>query len=110
MRTLMTEGFAKLSDRIDSLDIHMASQDADLRSLRDKFRSFRGEDPAMIGTENAKKSARNEKITKKSLEAKSNAYAYAPKTDVRKHCHDLGVTSRLELDPVRTHQWPDLCL
>ncbi|MED6187286.1 hypothetical protein PIB30_075004 [Stylosanthes scabra] len=29
----------------------------------------------------AKESVRNEKITKKSLEAKSSAYAYAPKTD-----------------------------
>ncbi|MED6114669.1 hypothetical protein PIB30_082667, partial [Stylosanthes scabra] len=45
MRTMMTEGFAKLSDRIDSLNIHMANQGEDLRSLRDEFRSFRGEDP-----------------------------------------------------------------
>ncbi|MED6129461.1 hypothetical protein PIB30_108181, partial [Stylosanthes scabra] len=65
---------------------------------------------AKIRTEVAKESARNEKITKKSLEAKSSAYAYAPKTDVRTHCHDLGVMSMLEPDPMRTHQWPDLCL
>ncbi|MED6212021.1 hypothetical protein PIB30_079181 [Stylosanthes scabra] len=45
----------------------------------------------------------NEKITKKSLEAKSSAYAYAPKADVRMHWHDLGGTSRLEPDPMRTH-------
>ncbi|MED6127231.1 hypothetical protein PIB30_086036, partial [Stylosanthes scabra] len=55
---------------------------------------------AKIGTEVAKKSARNEKITKKSLEAKFSAYMYAPKTNVRTHCHDLGVTSRLESDPM----------
>ncbi|MED6139439.1 hypothetical protein PIB30_083870 [Stylosanthes scabra] len=58
---------------------------------------------AKIGAEVAKESARNEKITKKSLEDKSSAYAYAPKTDVRTHCHDLGGTSRLEPDPMRTH-------
>ncbi|MED6164008.1 hypothetical protein PIB30_085444 [Stylosanthes scabra] len=58
---------------------------------------------AKIGAEVAKESMRNEKITKKSLGAKSSAYAYAPKTDVRTHCHDLGGTSRLELDPMRTH-------
>ncbi|MED6208359.1 hypothetical protein PIB30_044250 [Stylosanthes scabra] len=65
---------------------------------------------AKIGAEVAKESARNEKITKKSLETKSSTYAYAPKTDVRTYCHDLGGTSRLEPDPMRTHQWPDLCL
>ncbi|MED6127251.1 hypothetical protein PIB30_086289 [Stylosanthes scabra] len=47
MRSMMTEGFMRLSDRIDRLDIHMASQDADLRSLRDEFRSFQGEDVYM---------------------------------------------------------------
>ncbi|MED6166132.1 hypothetical protein PIB30_105992 [Stylosanthes scabra] len=47
MRSMMTEGFARLSDRIDRLNIHMASQDADLRSLRDEFRSFQGEDVYM---------------------------------------------------------------
>ncbi|MED6220830.1 hypothetical protein PIB30_048594 [Stylosanthes scabra] len=49
----------------------------------------------------AKKSARHEKL--KSLEAKSSAYAYAPKTDVRTHCHNFGGTSKLESDPMRTH-------
>ncbi|MED6153279.1 hypothetical protein PIB30_100358, partial [Stylosanthes scabra] len=44
MQSLMTEGFVKLSDRIDILKIHMASQDADLRSLWDEFHSFHGED------------------------------------------------------------------
>ncbi|MED6151291.1 hypothetical protein PIB30_081109 [Stylosanthes scabra] len=43
MRSMMTEGFARLSDRIDRLNLHMASQDADLCNLRDEFRSFHGE-------------------------------------------------------------------
>ncbi|MED6196134.1 hypothetical protein PIB30_044491 [Stylosanthes scabra] len=47
MRSLMIEGFARLADRIDRLDIHMASQDADLRSLRDEFHSFQGKDVYM---------------------------------------------------------------
>ncbi|MED6174198.1 hypothetical protein PIB30_066742, partial [Stylosanthes scabra] len=60
---------------------------------------------AKIGAEVAKEIVTNEKITKKSLEAKSSAYAYATKTDVRTHCHDLGgtCTSRLEPDPMHTH-------
>ncbi|MED6119650.1 hypothetical protein PIB30_013526 [Stylosanthes scabra] len=45
MRTMIIEGFTRLSDRIDSLEIHMASLGADLRSLQDEFRRFRGEDP-----------------------------------------------------------------
>ncbi|MED6109859.1 hypothetical protein PIB30_037427 [Stylosanthes scabra] len=48
---------------------------------------------AKFGAEVAKESARNEKITKKSLKAKSRAYAYAPKGPMRTHCHALGVTS-----------------
>ncbi|MED6225954.1 hypothetical protein PIB30_098591 [Stylosanthes scabra] len=44
MRTMMTEGFTRLSERIDSLDTHMANQDVDIRSLRDEFHSFKGED------------------------------------------------------------------
>ncbi|MED6150168.1 hypothetical protein PIB30_069749 [Stylosanthes scabra] len=44
MRTMMTEGFTRLSERIDSLDTHMANQDVDIRSLQDEFRSFKGED------------------------------------------------------------------
>ncbi|MED6163817.1 hypothetical protein PIB30_083693 [Stylosanthes scabra] len=48
---------------------------------------------AKFRAEVAKESARNEKITKKSLKAKSRAYPYAPKEPMRMHCHDLGVTS-----------------
>ncbi|MED6128719.1 hypothetical protein PIB30_100711 [Stylosanthes scabra] len=48
---------------------------------------------AKFGAEVAKESARNEKIAKKSLKAKSRAYAYAPKEPMRTHCHALGVTS-----------------
>ncbi|MED6161294.1 hypothetical protein PIB30_059393 [Stylosanthes scabra] len=48
---------------------------------------------AKFGAEVAKESARSEKIVKKSLKAKSRAYAYAPKEPMRTHCHDLGVTS-----------------
>ncbi|MED6224849.1 hypothetical protein PIB30_088097 [Stylosanthes scabra] len=47
---------------------------------------------AKFGTEVVKESARNEKIAKKNLKAKSRAYAYAPKEPMRTHCHDLGVT------------------
>ncbi|MED6126732.1 hypothetical protein PIB30_081250 [Stylosanthes scabra] len=43
MRSMMTEGFARLSGRIDRLDTHMISQDTDLRNLWDEFRSFHGE-------------------------------------------------------------------
>ncbi|MED6149135.1 hypothetical protein PIB30_059584 [Stylosanthes scabra] len=43
MRSMMTEGFARLSDRIDRLDTHMTSQNTDLRNLRDEFHSFHGE-------------------------------------------------------------------
>ncbi|MED6126561.1 hypothetical protein PIB30_079654 [Stylosanthes scabra] len=48
---------------------------------------------AKFGAEVAKESARNEKITNKTLKVKSIAYAYAPKEPMRTHCHDLGVTS-----------------
>ncbi|MED6146692.1 hypothetical protein PIB30_036847 [Stylosanthes scabra] len=71
------------------------------------FKCFRVSQ-AKIGAKVAKESARIEKIAKKSLEAKSSAYAYAPKTDVRTHCHDLGFSSKLEPDPMRTHL-RDLC-
>ncbi|MED6113150.1 hypothetical protein PIB30_068148 [Stylosanthes scabra] len=54
---------------------------------------FDGAVNAKFGAEVAKKSARNEKITKKSLKAKSRAYAYAPYEPVHMHCHALGVTS-----------------
>ncbi|MED6123516.1 hypothetical protein PIB30_049930 [Stylosanthes scabra] len=53
----------------------------------------RKHDRAKFGAEVAKESTRNEKITKKSLKAKSRAYAYAPKEPRRTHCHDLGITS-----------------
>ncbi|MED6213531.1 hypothetical protein PIB30_094271 [Stylosanthes scabra] len=43
MRSMMTEGFARLSDRIDRLDTHITSQDTNLRNLRDEFHSFHGE-------------------------------------------------------------------
>ncbi|MED6141820.1 hypothetical protein PIB30_107283, partial [Stylosanthes scabra] len=58
---------------------------------------------AKFGVEVAKESARNEKIAKNSLEAKSRAYAYAPKELMHTHCHDLGVTSKLESDHMRMH-------
>ncbi|MED6111672.1 hypothetical protein PIB30_054488 [Stylosanthes scabra] len=45
---------------------------------------------AKFGAEVAKESAGNEKIAKKSLKAKSRAYAYAPKEPMRTHCHALG--------------------
>ncbi|MED6112697.1 hypothetical protein PIB30_063899 [Stylosanthes scabra] len=48
---------------------------------------------AKLGAEVAKESARNEKIAKKSLKAKSRAYAYAPNESMRMHCHDFGITS-----------------
>ncbi|MED6160219.1 hypothetical protein PIB30_049311 [Stylosanthes scabra] len=44
MQMMMSEGFTRLSERIDSLDTHMTSQDVDIRSLRDELRSFKGED------------------------------------------------------------------
>ncbi|MED6163129.1 hypothetical protein PIB30_076866 [Stylosanthes scabra] len=52
----------------------------------------------------AKEGARNEEITKKSLEAKFRCLCVRTKVDVRRHCEDLGGTSKLEPDPMRTHQ------
>ncbi|MED6148790.1 hypothetical protein PIB30_056186 [Stylosanthes scabra] len=43
LRLTMTEGFTRLSDRIDRIDAHLISQDMDIRNLRDEFRSFHGE-------------------------------------------------------------------
>ncbi|MED6189412.1 hypothetical protein PIB30_095741, partial [Stylosanthes scabra] len=57
-----------------------------------------------FGVEVAKKGERNEKITNKSLEAKSRAHAYASNEPMRTHCHDFGVMSKLEPDHMRTHQ------
>ncbi|MED6137941.1 hypothetical protein PIB30_069705 [Stylosanthes scabra] len=48
---------------------------------------------AKFGAKVAKESATNEKIAKKSLKAKSKAYAYAPKEPMRTHCHALGIMS-----------------
>ncbi|MED6152564.1 hypothetical protein PIB30_093244 [Stylosanthes scabra] len=59
---------------------------------------------AKIGVEVAKESVRNEEITKKSLEAKFRCLCIRSMANVRTHCHDLGSTSRLEPDPMRTHQ------
>ncbi|MED6152352.1 hypothetical protein PIB30_091177, partial [Stylosanthes scabra] len=56
-----------------------------------------------IGAEVTEDSARNEKITKKILEVRFRAYAYASVIDVRTHCHVLRGTSRLEPEPMRTH-------
>ncbi|MED6190507.1 hypothetical protein PIB30_106541, partial [Stylosanthes scabra] len=41
MRTLMSEGFTSLSDRMDRLDIQMTSQSVEIQDLRGEFRSFR---------------------------------------------------------------------
>ncbi|MED6202166.1 hypothetical protein PIB30_102645, partial [Stylosanthes scabra] len=41
MRTLMSEGFSSLSDRIDRLDIRMTNQSVKIQDLRGEFRSFR---------------------------------------------------------------------
>ncbi|MED6203026.1 hypothetical protein PIB30_111503 [Stylosanthes scabra] len=40
MRTLMSEGFSSLSDRIDRLDLRMTGQSAEIQDLRGEFRSF----------------------------------------------------------------------
>ncbi|MED6213769.1 hypothetical protein PIB30_096583, partial [Stylosanthes scabra] len=57
---------------------------------------------AKIGPKVAKERARNEKITKK-LEGQIQCLCVRTKTDVHTHCHDLGGTSKLEPDPMRTH-------
>ncbi|MED6129036.1 hypothetical protein PIB30_103805 [Stylosanthes scabra] len=41
IRTLMSEGFSTLSDRIDRLDIRMTNQSVEIQDLRGEFRSFR---------------------------------------------------------------------
>ncbi|MED6150148.1 hypothetical protein PIB30_069556, partial [Stylosanthes scabra] len=41
MRTLMSEGFSSLSDRIDRMDIRMTNQTVKIQDLRGDFRSFR---------------------------------------------------------------------
>ncbi|MED6114101.1 hypothetical protein PIB30_077081 [Stylosanthes scabra] len=47
MQVVLSDMFTGLSDRIDGLDIHMSSQDADIRGLRDELRSLKGEDVAI---------------------------------------------------------------
>ncbi|MED6163033.1 hypothetical protein PIB30_076145 [Stylosanthes scabra] len=44
MRVVLSDMFTGLSDRIDGLEAHMTSQDADNRGLRDELRSLKGED------------------------------------------------------------------
>ncbi|MED6153107.1 hypothetical protein PIB30_098394 [Stylosanthes scabra] len=41
MRTLMSEGFSSLSDRMDRLDIRITNQSVEIQDLRGEFRSFR---------------------------------------------------------------------
>ncbi|MED6176184.1 hypothetical protein PIB30_085665 [Stylosanthes scabra] len=41
MRTLMSEGFSSLSNRMDRLDLRMTGQSAEIQDLRGEFRSFR---------------------------------------------------------------------
>ncbi|MED6152380.1 hypothetical protein PIB30_091512 [Stylosanthes scabra] len=65
----------------------------DLGPLKMSREVFTTADRKKFGAEVAKESARNEKIAKKILKAKSRAYAYAPKEPVRTHSHALGVTS-----------------
>ncbi|MED6112632.1 hypothetical protein PIB30_063309 [Stylosanthes scabra] len=55
----------------------------------------RKHDRAKFGAEMAKESTSNEKMAKKSLKAKSKAYAYAPKGPMRTHCHALGLCVRI---------------
>ncbi|MED6177372.1 hypothetical protein PIB30_097520, partial [Stylosanthes scabra] len=40
MRTLMSEGFTSLSDRMDRLDIRMTIQSVEIQDLRGEFHSF----------------------------------------------------------------------
>ncbi|MED6112066.1 hypothetical protein PIB30_058349 [Stylosanthes scabra] len=42
IHTKMDEGFARLSDRIDSLDISLISQGEEIRMLRDEFHGSKG--------------------------------------------------------------------
>ncbi|MED6208882.1 hypothetical protein PIB30_049282 [Stylosanthes scabra] len=72
----------------------MVSDPAPVLAPQDHTMADRGvNEGAKFGAKVAKESARNEKIAKKSLKAKSRAYAYAPKEPMCTHCHDLGVTS-----------------
>ncbi|MED6141573.1 hypothetical protein PIB30_104812, partial [Stylosanthes scabra] len=70
---------------------------------------------AKFGAEVAKESARNEKIAKKSLKAKSRAYArtkgacaYALPCFGRYVLARTGPYAYAPKGPMRMHQWPDL--
>ncbi|MED6198942.1 hypothetical protein PIB30_071410 [Stylosanthes scabra] len=47
MRVTLSDMYTGLSDRIDGLEAHMTSQDADIRGLRDELHSLKGEDVTM---------------------------------------------------------------
>ncbi|MED6113419.1 hypothetical protein PIB30_070616 [Stylosanthes scabra] len=47
IRVTLSDMFTGLLDRIDGLEAHMTSQDADIRGLRDELRSLKGEDVTM---------------------------------------------------------------
>ncbi|MED6161556.1 hypothetical protein PIB30_061890 [Stylosanthes scabra] len=63
-----------------------------------------------FGAEVAKESTRNEKIAKKSLKTKSRAYAYALPSFGRHVLAGTGPYAYAPERPMRTHQWPNLCL
>ncbi|MED6136721.1 hypothetical protein PIB30_058448 [Stylosanthes scabra] len=65
---------------------------------------------AKFGAEVAKESARNEKIAKKSLKAKSRAYVYALPCLGHHVLAGIGPYAYAPKGPMRTHQWLDLCL
>ncbi|MED6112630.1 hypothetical protein PIB30_063307 [Stylosanthes scabra] len=78
----ITQFHIMLRDVPIPLKVTLPSTEASLVRHEAKFRA-----------EVAKESARNEKIAKKSLKAKSRADAYSPKGPMRTHCHALCVTS-----------------
>ncbi|MED6145768.1 hypothetical protein PIB30_028217 [Stylosanthes scabra] len=51
IRTLVVEGFTQLSDRVDNLDITLASQGIEIRSLRDEAIVQPGDAPAEVDPE-----------------------------------------------------------
>ncbi|MED6189638.1 hypothetical protein PIB30_098027, partial [Stylosanthes scabra] len=65
---------------------------------------------AKFGAEGTKESARNEKITKKSLKVKSRAYAYVLPCLGRHVLARTGPYTYAPERPMRTYQWPDLSL
>ncbi|MED6173607.1 hypothetical protein PIB30_061239 [Stylosanthes scabra] len=50
LRTMVVEGFTQLSDRVDSLDITLASHGIEIRSLREEVLKSRGEVPVVEAT------------------------------------------------------------